>query len=406
MTKAGSRSSEMNRIYLDHNATTAPSSVVREHIGEWLESWGNPSSIHWSGRGPKALLRDARRSLGALLNCDPLEIIFTSGGSESNNLAIKGIHQALALGRMRQIGGLRNRYILSSVEHPSVMKPMLQLKSLGADVQFVPVDRDGKIDLDVYQSLLSPQTAMVSVMFANNETGHIFPIQKMAEMAHQVGALFHCDGVQALGKVAVNLKEWGVDLATFSGHKFYALKGVGLLYARRGLNLESLIAGGGQERGRRAGTENLLAIASIGAMAGLGAEILEKSRRMEELRNELESLISSRISGVHLTGAQYPRIANTSSMVIDGVDGETLLMNLDMRGFSVSTGAACSAGSSEPSPVLLAMGLSRREAQSSLRVSLGWETTREEIHLFVDALDQVVARLRSFRHGEEAMLGI
>lgn len=406
MGNADARPQELSRIYLDHNATTAPSTLVRERVLEWLEAWGNPSSIHWAGRGPKALLRDARRNLSELLGCDALEIIFTSGGSESNNLAIKGVYQALKSQRIRQIGGPRNRYLLSAVEHPSVTKPMLQLKSLGADVQVVPVNRQGQIDLEAYQSLLTQDTALVSVMYANNETGHVFPIQKMAEMAHQVGALFHCDGVQSLGKVAVNLKEWRVDLATFSGHKFYALKGVGLLYARRGLTLESLIAGGGQERGRRAGTENLLAIASFGAMASRNSEVVIRSQQMEELRNHMEAEILKRISGVQLTGSENLRVANTSSMIIEGIDGETLLMNLDMRGFCVSTGAACSAGSPEPSPVLLAMGFSRREAQSSLRVSLGWETTREDVDLFIESLAQVVSRLRSFRHGEAAMLGI
>lgn len=384
------------RVYFDHNATTPPSELVRSQVGEWLGQWGNPSSIHWSGRGPKALLRDSRKAVAGLLGCDPLEVIFTSGGSESNNLAIKGIFE----------NSLRDHYIVSGVEHPSVAKTMQQLKNQGARVDVVPVNRQGILDLEKLESMLSERTALVSVMFANNETGHIMPIAKVAKLAHKVGALVHCDGVQALGKAFVDVRNWQVDMASFSGHKCYALKGCGVLYVRKGVQIESLIAGGGQERGRRAGTENLLAIASFGAMAGNMRDLGPRIEWMQELRDRMERQIMARIQNVHVTGPEAPRVCNTSSLVIDGVDGETLLMNLDMRGFSVSTGAACSSGSPEPSPVLLAMGLTRTEAQSSLRVSLGWGNTMDEVDQFVEVLTQVVERLRSFKHGEKAMLGI
>lgn len=389
-----------NRIYLDHNATTPPAAFLNEKLPLWLEAWGNPSSIHWHGRGPKSLLRDSRKTVARFLNCDPLEVIFTSGGSESNNLAIKGVYESLR-------GTGRSRYLLSAVEHPSVTKPMQWLREQGAEVIVIPVNRQGEIDLDFYSAHLNEHTALVSVMFANNETGHMFPIPKMAKLARKVGAFFHCDGVQSLGRALVDVNSWQVDLATFSGHKFYSLRGCGVLYARKGLNLVHQILGGGQERGRRAGTENTLAIASFAeVLEQLGPQITPQLERINELRNLLETQILTQISGVKVTGQAGQRLVNTSSLVIDGVDGETLLMNLDLKGCSVSTGAACSSGSPEPSPALLAMGLTRAEAQSSLRLSLGWGNTPEEIERFVGILVAVVERLRRFRHGQNAMLEV
>ena len=243
-------------------------------------------------------------------------------------------------------------------------------------------------------------------MLANNETGHILPIQKISEMAHSVGALVHCDAVQALGKIPLNLRELGIDLASFSGHKFYALKGSGVLYVRRGLNLPSLIHGGGQERGRRAGTENMMSIASLGLMCTKGDQIIGQALRLRELRDRMEARILSEIPGVVVTGPNHARLPGVSSMSIKDIDGETLLMNLDVRGFAVSTGAACSSGNPEPSPVLLAMGLTRDEAQSSLRLSLGWGTTDADVDRFVLALQEVVKRLRGFKHGEKFAYGV
>ncbi len=395
------------RVYFDHNATTPPADFIAERLGEWLGQWGNPSSIHWAGRGPKALLRDSRKSVAQALRCDPLEIVFTSGGSEANNLAIKGIFEVIESNHGCLPGApVRDHYLLSAVEHPSVVKAMNQLKAEGARVDVIPVNRQGKIDLEKLESLLSERTALVSVMFANNETGNIFPIKEISRLAHASGALIHCDGVQGLGKAQVNVRDWDVDLATFSGHKVYALKGCGVLYVRKGIQIEPLISGGGQERGRRAGTENLLAIASFGAIAARLHDIELKVEQMTYLRDRMEQLILDRIPGVKLTGAESERICNTSSLIIEGIDGETLLMNLDMRGFSVSTGAACSSGSPEPSPVLIAMGLSRAEAQASLRLSLGWSSTVDEVDAFAAVLTSVVERLRSFRHGAHAMLGV
>lgn len=368
-------------------------------MGDWLNEWGNPSSIHFAGRGPKALIREARQSMASLIGADSMEIIFTSGGSEANNLAIKGV-----LGTGPKDG--RDRILISSVEHPSVRKTVEYMTSLGYQLDVIPVDRDGEMDLDRFDDLLSERTALVSVMLANNETGHLFPVAHISEQAKRKGALVHCDAVQALGKIPLNVRTLGVDLATFSGHKFYALKGCGVLYARKGISLISQIHGGGQERGRRAGTENALAIASLGYMCSLGDKIFSEALRLRQLRDHMEQRILNEISGVKLTGADSVRLPNTSNMTIADVDGETLLMNLDVHGFAVSTGAACSSGNPEPSPVLLAMGLSRGEAQSSLRLSIGWETTLEDVDQLVDVLKAVVLRLRSFQHGAQFQYGV
>lgn len=344
------------------------------------------------------MLRESRQKIANLLGVQPLELIFTSGGSESNNLALKGLCD--------RAPGERDQIVISSVEHPSLRKTAEYLSTRGFRVDIVGVNRDGELDMAQLDSLLSNKTYLVSVMLANNETGHIMPVAEVARRAHAVGAYMHCDAVQALGKIPLNLPELGVDLVSFSGHKFYALKGCGFLYVRRGMSLESLIHGGGQERGRRAGTENLLSIASLGFMCGKGEEIVPQSLRLGELRDRMEARILAEIAGVKVNGAEGPRLPGTSSMILDDVDGETLLMNLDVRGFAVSTGAACSSGNPEPSPVLIAMGLTREEAQSSLRVSLGWRTTSEEMDLFVNELKSVVARLRGFKHGERFSYGV
>ncbi len=401
---------DKGRIYLDHNATTPLLSSIVEQLPDWASRWGNPSSIHWSGRGPKNLIREARKRLADLIGCHPLELVFTSGGSESNNAVIKGVFaQSDSTGR--------NEYITSTVEHPSVAECFKWIRDRGGIVREIPVARDGRIDLEFYNRVLSERTALVSVMAANNETGTLFPVTEMAQKAHAVGARFHTDAVQTLGKIPVNVSEWGVDFATFASHKMYALKGVGLIFAKKGERLTGLVLGGGQERGRRAGTENVLAITAFGWAAHEHKNsISDHANRMQGLRDRFEQDLLSRVPGISVTGyvnnpstaakrlpkttvVRLPkttvvRLPNTSSLVIEGVDGESLLMNLDLEGISVSTGAACSSGNPEPSPVLVAMGLSRREAQGSLRVSLGWGTTDDEIAKFTETLEKVIARLR------------
>jgi cysteine desulfurase len=372
--------------YFDHNATTPVCQAVVDAMPELIQAWGNPSSIHWAGRQPKNILRDTRNSLAKALGCHPLELVFTSGGSESNNTILKSTWESLR--------SQRNHILCSEVEHPSVMNTMAYLKSLGAIVDYIPVDRAGHLDLAFYEAHLTEQTALVSVMMANNETGTLFPIAELAEKAHAKGALFHTDAVQAFGKIPVDLGSLNVDFASFSGHKFYSVKGTGFFFSKKGSPLQSLIHGGGQERHRRGGTENVFGIGCLGVMAERLLEVPTHEKHVMLLRNRLEARILEEIPGSHLTAGEAPRLPNTSSLVIEGVDGETLLMNLDIKGYAVSTGAACSSGSPEPSPVLLAMGLSRAEAQSSLRLSLGWENTQEEVDAFVEILKSVVARLR------------
>lgn len=387
--------------YFDHNATTPVCQEVLESLPEFAQAWGNPSSIHWSGRQPKNILRDARKAVAESVGASPLEIIFTSGGSEANNMVLKGLFDYYQTAQFLTPEQRRRTHFMSStVEHPSIMKAMLHLQALGARVDFIPVNRQGEIDLKFYAEHLSDETALVSVMFANNETGTLFPIKKMAEMAHQKGALFHTDAVQAFGKVPVNLRELNVDFASFSGHKFYSIKGAGFLYSKKGSNLSSLIHGGGQERHRRGGTENTLGIGCLGVVAKRVSLVEAKALEIATLRDHMEARILSEISEVILTAGESPRLPNTSSLVLKGADGETMLMSLDIKGYAVSTGAACSSGNPEPSPVLLAMGLSRDEAQNSLRVSLGWESALEQVDTFVDTLKTVVDRLRSLNDSE------
>lgn len=386
-------------VYFDHNATAPLNPELRAKVSEWLEYWGNPSSIHWAGRGPKALLREARQRIAQFVGVDALELVFTSGGSEANNLALKGLLP------LRPANG-RDQILISSVEHPSVLKTAMALRERGYRVERIPVSHEGEIDLDSYRLLLGPRTALVSCMLANNETGHIFPIGEMVRWAREAGALFHCDAVQALGKIPLRLRELGVDSATISGHKFYALKGCGALFVRKGLNLNSLINGGPQERGRRAGTENVLGAASLGFMCAQADRAVAEGERLRILRDYLETRVLCEIPEVRITGRAGLRLPNTSHMSLSGVDGETLLINLDVAGFAVSTGAACSSGSPEPSPALMAMGHSRAEAQSSLRLSLGWGNTRDDVDMFVEILKSVVTRLRSFKHGEQFVYGV
>lgn len=381
-------------VYLDHNATTPLSPQLVESSSLWLRVWGNPSSIHWAGREAKNVLRETRQQLAQALSCHPLEIIFNSGGSEGNNTVIKSVWNQWPE---------RKHFLVSQVEHPSVRRTYEFLEKLGAQVDYIPVSRQGYLDLNFVKSHLSEKTAMISVMLANNETGHIFPLQQISTWAHEKGALVHTDAVQALGKIPVNLSALGVDYATFSGHKFYSVKGAGFTYVKKGSPYESLILGGGQERHRRGGTENVVGIASLGQMVPYLSEVEVQSQRLGELRDHLEKRILSEISESYVTGPEALRLSNTSSLVLAGVDGETLLMSLDIKGYAVSTGAACSSGNPEPSPVLLAMGLRREEAQNSLRISLGWQNTPEEVDQFVDTLKNVVQRLRDLRYQRQGV---
>ena len=381
------------RIYLDHNATTPPDAGVLSRVSTWLLDWGNPSSIHQAGRGPKARLRESRESIAKLIGANFLEVIFTAGGSESNNLAVRG-----ALAALRHKGDRRRHILSSALEHPSLVRTFESLAKDGYEIEFVPVGRSGLVKVSDFESRLrKDETVFVSCMLANNETGVLQPVKEIARLAKAAGALVHTDAVQALGRIPVNVVDLGVDFASFAGHKFYSLRGAGVLFAARGAPLEPLVFGGGQERSRRGGTENTLAIASFGYMASRANEIEGRAHQMQALRDHFENRVMTEIPGSSVTCRESPRIPSTSSLLLPGTDGETMLMSLDLDGFAVSTGAACSSGSPEPSPVLLAMGLTRDEAQCSLRVGLGWSTTLEDVDSFIETLKKVVGRLRDLR---------
>jgi cysteine desulfurase len=390
------------RVCLGHNATTPPDARVLEKLSSWALDWGNPSSIHQAGRGPKTRIRESRDFIAKMIGSSSLEVIFTAGGSESNNTAVRGALQAL-----RRKGDTRRHILTSALEHPSLRRVFDSLAVEGYEVELVPVDRSGRIQVSDVEARLRPgETVFCSFMLVNNETGVIQPVKEIAKLAKAAGALVHTDAVQALGRIDVNVHDLGVDYASFAGHKFYALRGAGVLFVSRGAPLDPLIYGGGQERNRRGGTENTLAIASMGFMCSLNGEMQERSQKMRELRDLFEQRVLREIPESSITAGESPRIASTSSLLLPGTDGETLLMSLDMDGFAVSTGAACSSGSPEPSPVLLAMGLSRDEAQCSLRVGLGWSTTREEIELFIEALKKITTRLRGLRNWQPTSVEI
>lgn len=386
------------RVYLDHNATTPLSVELKKRWVELSEINGNPSSIHRDSRGPKTMMREARQKIAALLGCSSLDVVFNSGASEGSSTVFQSVFSAAQNGR--------NEFVISSVEHPSVMKAAASLKNKGAIVHEVPVSREGQMDLAFLRSKLGPKTALVSVMFANNETGTLFPIREISELAHQAGALMHSDCVQLMGKESLSVfKSLNLDYATFSAHKFYALKGTGFCYIKNTSPWVPLIFGS-QERSRRGGTENVIGIAALNIVLDELTHCEGPIQQMRRLRDEFETSLVNELPGVTVTAQSSPRLSNTSSLLIEGIDGETLLMSLDLKGYSVSTGAACSSGSPEPSPVLLAMGLSKAEAQSSLRVSLGWSTTSEQMKEFRQCLIETVLKLRMLnKQGEENHVG-
>jgi len=384
-------------VYLDFNATTPLSDEVLRKLPELVQFWGNPSSIHQASRPPKTILRETKRKLAEYFQCSPLEIIFNSGASEGNNTVLKSVWNTYRPGNHFQ-NPVKNEFIISSVEHPSVMKTAEYLKSEGAIIHYIPVNRQGEIDLHFIKNKISEKTALISCMFANNETGTVFPIKEISQLAREHQVLVHSDCVQAFGKTTVNIEDIKVDYATFSAHKFYALKGCGVLYVRKGSPYINLVHGGGQERSRRGGTENILGIASLEVMMGQIQRVTEKEQSIQKLRDLFETEILKQIPDIKITCATTKRLANTSSLIIPGVDGETLLVSLDLKGYEVSTGAACSSGNPEPSPVLLALGLTKQEAQNSLRVSLGWSTTEKQIIEFINVLRDTVDRLRAINH--------
>ena len=381
----------MKHIYLDYNATTPLDPLVLEEMHPYFSSdYGNPSSIHSFGNKAKSALDVSRDRLAALVNARPKEITFTAGGSESNNFAIKGIAYAL-----RDKG---NHLITTSVEHASCLETFSHLESEGFEVTYLGVDSNGLVDLNQLEDSIGDKTTLISCIYANNETGVINPVKSISEIAGEKGVLFHTDAVQALGKIKTDLKELNVDLASFSSHKIYGPKGVGALYIKMGVNPVCLLHGGGQERGKRSGTENVPGIAGFGKAAELvKSSFDEETTRISGLRDLLEKGILENIEGIGINGEVQDKLPNTLNISFEGIEGESLVMNLDMEGIAVSTGSACSEGNVEPSHVLLAMGQTTKEAVSSLRLSIGRFTTKEEIEIFLDKLPGIAERIRNTR---------
>ena len=378
------------RIYLDHNATTPLDPQVADRVAQAMRDvWGNASSVHHFGQQAKAALDEARGAVAALIGAEASEVVFTAGGTESDNLAIRGAAEAL------EPSG-RKHLVTSAIEHEAVLNTVKSLAKRGWRVTTVPVDASGVVSIDRLRDALSDDTALVSVMHANNEIGTIQPIAELAAIAHERGALFHTDAVQSAGKIAIDVKTLGVDLLTIAGHKFYGPKGTGALWLRRGVRLVAPITGGKQERNRRAGTENVPALVGLGVAANVAArKFADEGPRLSALRDRLEAGILATIPGTDRNGAASPRVPNTANISIDRVEAESLLIGLDLAGIAVSSGSACSSGTLEPSHVLKAMGLPHARTLGSIRFSLGASNTDADIDRVLEVLPPLVEKLRS-----------
>ncbi len=378
----------MNRFYFDHNATTPVSAEVLETLVAVLRDvWGNASSVHYWGQAAKQRLETARRQVAALIGARPPEIVFLSGGTEADNLAI--------LGTVRRVAAPRKHVITTAIEHPAVLATCAQLEREGVEVTYLPVSSEGLVDPDDVRRALRPETVLVSVMHANNEIGVIQPLREIARITREAGVVLHSDGVQALGKIAVNVEALGVDLYSLSGHKIYAPKGIGALYVRRGTPLAPILYGGHHERDRRPGTENVPGAAALGAAASwVQSHLDSETARLAALRDRLERGILERVPQATVNGGKAPRTPNTTNISFAGVEGEAMVIALDLRGFAVSTGSACSSGAIEPSHVLTALGLPPEQAKASVRFSLGRSNTEEQVDALIEAVAEVAAQLR------------
>jgi cysteine desulfurase len=377
----------VQRFYFDHNATTPLDPEVLETMVSCLgQVYGNASSIHHFGQGAKQRLETARRQVAGLIHCQPAEVVFTGGGTEADNLAVLGA--ARASGRPVHV-------VTTAIEHPAVLMACLQLEREGHAVTRVRAGSSGIVNPDDIRAALRPETALISVMHANNELGTVQPLAEIARVARQAGVPLHSDGVQALGKIPVDVDALGVDLYTVSAHKLYAPKGVGALYVRKGTRLAPVMFGGHHERDRRPGTENVPAIAAFGSAAEVAGRLLgADAERIGALRDRLENGVLDRIPGTGVNGSRWNRTPNTSNLYFDGIDGEALVIALDLRGFAVSTGAACSSGAIAPSHVLTAIGLSPDRARASMRFSLGRANNAAQVDALLEAVGASVAHLR------------
>ena len=378
----------MRRYYFDHNATTPVSDeVLQVLIPTLAEVYGNASSIHYFGQMAKQRMEMARRTLAGVLSVDPREIVFVSGGTEADNLAV--------LGSVRAHPAEKKHVVTSTIEHVAVLNACAQLEREGVEVTYVPVGSDGRVDPDDVRLALRPETVLVSVMHVNNETGVVQPVAEIGAMARDLGVTFHSDGVQTMGKVDVNLSTLRVDLYSLSGHKVYAPKGVGALFVRRGTKLAPILHGGHHERERRPGTESIpSAVAFAHAAEWAAANLDDETERIRELRDLLEEGIVERVPAVSINGGKAQRSPNTTNICFEAIEGEAMVISLDLKGFAVSSGSACSSGAVEPSHVLTAMGLSAERARSSVRFSLGRGNTLEQVDELIEAVAESAAQLR------------
>ncbi len=380
----------MKQIYLDYNATSpVRPEVLEAMLPYYKEQFGNPSSVHWAGRQVSGALEKAREQVAALINASPAEIVFVSCGSEGDNMAIKG-----TLGFLKDRG---NHIITTAVEHPAVLETCAAMEKDGYEVTYLPVDKHGELDLADLEKAVTAKTVLISVMWANNETGNLYPIDEIGRVARKYNIRFHTDAVQAVGKVPVDVQKANVDLLVISGHKIGAPKGVGAIYIRRGTRMTQFMHGGHQERNRRAGTQNVAGIVGLGKACEIaGQELDSYYRRVRALRDRLEDGIFSQVPEIKLNGTPFRdrRLPNTLNVSFAYIEGESLLLNLDMFGIAASSGSACTSGSLEPSHVMGAMCVEVTLAHSSTRFSLGPETTAEEIDHVLDVLPATVQRLR------------
>jgi cysteine desulfurase len=375
----------MRRIYLDNNATTPVLPEVLDAMRPYFsEQFGNASSIHHHGQHTRAAVEDARESVAALLGCNAAEIVFTSGGTEADNLAIAGLVQP------------GDHVITSSIEHHAVLFACKHLEEMGSELTILPVDARGLVDPGDVRRALRPNTKLISVMMANNETGVLQPVEEIGKIAAEAGVYFHVDAVQAAAKVPIDVKRIGCHALSISGHKIHAPQGVGALYVKKGTPLRPLFYGGRHERSRRAGTENVPGIIGLGKAAQIAKYGLDHGddKKMAAMRNRLQKGILAQVEDACVNGDGAVRVHNTTNIRFDGIEGEALVIALDLKGMAVSTGAACSSGAIEPSHVLIAMGLTPSQARASIRFSLGKQTTTEDIDLALALVPETVARLR------------
>ena len=387
----------MNRVYLDFNATTPVEPEVLDAMLPYFSAeFGNAASIHTPGQRARAAVETAREQVAALIGARPQEIVFTSGGTESDNHAIFGIASSSLASFTSSTSSTSPPHIITTaIEHEAVLNTCQALEKEGVRVTYLPTDRAGLIDLDELRLAVRPETVLITIMHANNELGTVQPLEEIGRIAKEADIYFHTDAVQSAGKIPIDVNAMGLDLLSLSGHKFYAPKGVGALYVRGGTRLRQLLYGGHHQRGFRPGTENVAGIVGLGKAAEIARKsLVEDAQRISALRDRLQQGLLQRVPQSRVNGGAAPRTPNTTNIVFPGVEGEALLISLDLKGLAVSTGAACSSGAVEPSHVLTAIGLPPEEARASLRFSLGRHTTAADIDFALNVVPAAVAQLR------------